>query len=196
MKAAVLILLLSSLSTDCLAEGDKFLRSFAGQSVSIEYDVRNYKKITETVSAEGSDAAKSGIAYDLSMERRRPLGGSYSDSGTICFGDLTTCTAQGGMPVSYWTDAQGQLRIADPTEPVQKAKVGERDVFEAFPLCGWEQNGVSAPRGGQCYAVVLPLAGKVVSFNFLLGKNTGCRQYEKCWSAQLRKVRDVASSAR
>ncbi|MDK3022276.1 hypothetical protein QO239_06585 [Cupriavidus taiwanensis] len=167
---------------------------FTGDSIQVKIPVRDYTKVTESISAAGSDTEKSGELFDIVLTRRHPLGGNESDTGTVCRGTIAVCESIGRGVVPYWFDANRNLRIGSPTDSVHEISLSARRAFEAFHLCAWVQNGVTMPFGGQCYTLVLPLESKVVSLSFLLGRNVGCKTYETCWRQELKKARWIADN--
>ncbi|WP_354687510.1 hypothetical protein [Cupriavidus necator] len=167
---------------------------FMGRSVHVKFKKRDYVKVVEQTAAEGTAAEKKGVLFEIVLAKRRPIGGNRSDTGTVCLGNVATCQTIGQGVLPYWFDANSALRIGDPTATVREIPISSQRAFEAFHLCGWEQQGKSMPFGGQCYTLVLPLEGKVVSLTFLLGRNTGCKRYEACWRKELEKARWIAAN--
>ncbi|SPA40791.1 hypothetical protein; putative signal peptide [Cupriavidus taiwanensis] len=166
--------------------------TFTGDSIQIEVPTRDYTRVAERISAARSDAEHSGVLFDIVLTRRRLLGGNESDTGTVCRKTIADCQSIGRGVVPYWLDVNGILRIGSTTGTVREISLSGRRAFEAFHLCAWNQNGVSMPVGGQCYTLVLPLENKVVSLSFLLGRNVGCQEYERCWRKELKKARWIA----
>ncbi|NSX06288.1 hypothetical protein [Cupriavidus gilardii] len=189
-----LILSLALASTTLFADGQH--RRFSGESVSFEFDATRYQSITEAGSVERGDGSTPAQAYNLTLHRRHAIGESDADAGTVCLLPLNTCANRGGGELPYWLDEGSELRIFGPTEPVRRRTLGGRLILEAFPLCGWHDGNDWMPYGGQCYVAVLPLESKVVSFTFLLGKASGCKQYERCWAGQLRATRRMLATVR
>lgn len=195
MKKVVAIFL-PFLMIPCSARVMDGMEVFDGRSVHLEFKKSDYRSAKERPAAEGSDAEKNEILFDITLTRSRQIGGSSSDSGTVCRGTVAKCQSIGQGILPYWIDAGNSLRIGEPTEVVREVVIANRRAFEAFPLCGWDHRGATMPVGGQCYTVVMPLENKVVSLSFLLGKNVGCRRYESCWRKELAKVRAIAASAK
>lgn len=167
---------------------------FNGDSIKIRVPSRDYTKVAESISAVGSDAEHSGVLFDIILTKRHPSGGNESDTGTVCRETVAACQSIGQGVVPYWFDVNGSLRIGSPTASVKEISLSGRRAFEAFHLCDWDQNGMHMPVGGQCYTLVLPLEKKVVSLSFLLGRNVGCQQYERCWRQELKKARWIADN--
>ena len=167
---------------------------FAGDSIQIKLPRRDYTKVAENIAATGSDAENNGVLFDIVLSKRHPSGGNESDTGTVCRETIAACQSIGRGVVPYWLEANGNLRIGSPTASVQEISLAGRPAFEAFHLCAWNQNGVNMPVGGQCYTLVLPLQNKVVSLSFLLGRNAGCLNYERCWRQELKKARGIADN--
>lgn len=195
MRSFAVALMLSTFSVISSASEMARLEYFSGKSISFQYGRQDYKSITEAVSTEGADAARPELVYDVLLDRHQVGKGTHADLGTVCLDTMTTCISEAGSLVPYWFDQNGGLRIAGPTEHVYKKTMGGRYIFEAFPLCGWDDESEAIPLGGQCYIAVIPLQNKTVSFTFLLGKADGCKDYDKCWRTQLKKVRRIVESA-
>lgn len=182
-------------ATPALAETKH--RYFIGESVSLQYDARRYKAITETVvEPEGMLVRGNAAIYRLDLLRNRTIGDSEADLGTICMGTLAACATVYRAQTQYWLDDQNELRIFSPTEPVGVVTIGGRQVYEAFPLCGWAGISGTVPYGGQCYVAVIPLESKVISLTFLLGEADGCRRYDRCWAKALESARGIAATVR
>lgn len=164
--------------------------------LSVNLPVQRYRELTELAAASERTASESTPAiYDFALVKQRAIGGTPSDSGSVCLASANTC-ARTGATLNYWIDnATSKIQLGDPTEPVGERQIGKWDAFEAFPLCGWTSStGTPSPYGGQCYAVVLTSASKTVSFQFLLGRNAGCKEFEKCWKTQLAMLRRMLAS--
>jgi hypothetical protein len=141
------------------AANEASVRAARGAHVSMQLPVEMFTTLLEGDS--GADTLPEAHArkldqthlaiIELSLSKRRPVGGTRSDVGWVCHGSLSTCAASGDTQ-NYWLDKTvNELRIGDPTEPVLKAQFGPWNAYEAFPLCGWTSpRGVSSPYGGQC----------------------------------------------
>jgi hypothetical protein len=177
-------------------------RLFKGAHISVQMPIDIYSTVLELDPGTGAPPALATTPVepnitniDISLTKRKELGGVKHDVGWICHGSVTSCAIASGTQ-NYWVDAaSGEIRVGDPTEPVRKMQLGSWIAYEAFPLCGWTSHtGVFSPYGGQCYAVVLASDKKTVSFQILLGPNTGCKDVEKCWAKQLARLRRMMRS--
>lgn len=193
MRIAALILLLT-LSLSNAADGASG-NIFSGKLLKFTFDRKQYSSIMERPAAEGADAGTKELLYELNLQRQHPIGGIDADSGTVCRGTIASCQEIGQGIVPYWEDGlDGSLRIGDPTETVRESVIGGKKAFEVFPLCGWSGKEENSPMGGQCYTAVLSFSDKVISFTFILGKNSGCKDYERCWRKELNSARRILAS--
>lgn len=177
-------------------------RIVKGAYISVHLPIEMYTYILEHDPAKDSPSSlitppkNTGVAnIEISLIKRKELGGTQSDAGWVCHDSVSVCATADGTQ-NYWLDeAANEIRVGGPTEPVRKTKLGAWIAYEAFPLCGWASTtGRSSPYLGQCYAVVLSSDNKTVSFQILLGRNTGCHNVEKCWAKPLARIRQMMHS--
>jgi hypothetical protein len=196
-RALLLIFPLAAMlaTTACASDVSSSVRRITATHISLNLPVQRYTALTEIAKAAETSLEGTPVIRDFALVRQRAVGGTPSDSGSVCLATVNACVRT-GAPLNYWIDeVTSKIQLGDPTEPVGERKIGEWDAFEAFPLCGWTTSaGTPNPYGGQCYAVVLASASKTVSFQFLLGRNAGCKEFERCWKTQLATLRRMLAS--
>lgn len=174
---------------------------FNGKHIFLNLPAGKYSNIIEYPHDGQSDyfselgIKNKSIRINFSLTKRRPLGGSSADVGSICNGPIIVCAVSADTQ-NYWIDQSTQsIRLGDPTSPVYRRRLGAWQAYEAFPLCGWTSaHGVYIPYGGQCYTAVLTNDNKTVNFQILLGKNSGCKEIETCWAYSLDSIRKMMAS--
>jgi len=183
------------------ARSNSMWRQFNGKHISLNLPTEKYKNLIEyphdeqSVISLGSGTKNDSTRINFSLTRRHPLGETSADIGSICNGSIIVCAAGTGTQ-NYWIDQATQnIQIGDPTSPVYSRLLGIWKVYEAFPLCGWTStHGTYSPYGGQCYAAVLTTENRTINFQFILGKNKGCKEIETCWAYSLDNIRKMMAS--
>lgn len=184
-------------ASDTISPSPAAVQRVVTKHFSVTLPMQRYKALKEitTVPTVGTSPEHAPAIFDFALVKQQASGGTPSDSGSVCLAPVSVC-AKTGANLNYWLDdATGKVQLGDPTEPVVERTIDKWAAFEAFPLCGWTTPaGTSGPYGGQCYVVVLTASDKTMSFQFLLGRNDGCKQFERCWKTQLAVLRRMLAS--
>lgn len=128
-------------------------------------------------------------AYDLLLDRSKPIGDTMHDVGFMCSSTVENC--------SQWTrlfslSEDGEPVFQDPTLRVQKIKSKLGNGFMAFPLCGYTDiAGQYQPYGAQCAAVLTSNGQRTYFFSIILGRNIGCAEPQKCWPNEFRLIKGM-----
>lgn len=133
-------------------------------------------------------------AYDLSLDRLKPVGDTLHDVGFMCSSTIEDC--------SQWTrlfslSENGEPVFQDPTLKVLRIKSKFGNGFLAFPLCGYtDVAGRYQPYGAQCAAVLTSNAHRTYFFSIILGRNIGCTEPQKCWPKETRVINEMLKRLR